>query len=79
MNNESIHIYTYTVPFPDGVQEAVLPGRDDSYTIYLSESLDENGRKRALIHAFIHIVHNDFDDIRIDAVENRTCNLEKGG
>ena len=79
MSNQSIHIYAYTVPLPDDVKEAILPGRDDSYSVYLSENLDLESRRQALIHAFIHIVHNDFDEVSINAIENRAERIEKGG
>ena len=72
MTNQSLHIYTYTVPLPNDVNEAVLPGRDDSYTVYLSDTLDLEGKRSALIHAFHHIVHGDFEDISVDALEKRT-------
>lgn len=71
MTNQSLHIYTYTVPLPDDVNEAVLPGKDDSYTVYLSDKLNLEGRRCALIHAFHHIVHGDFEDISADTLERR--------
>ena len=71
MTNQSLHIYTYTVPLPDDVHEAVLPGKDDSYTVYLSDTLDLEGKRCALLHAVNHKVHGDFENISVDALERR--------
>lgn len=66
-------IFTYVVQLPDGINEAVM-ACTEGYTIYIDESLDEAGRKRAFQHAMIHIGRNDFyrgDVQRIEAEAHR--------
>ena len=53
-------IYHYTVPLPDGVDEAVLPGID-GYTIYTADRLDHDGALKAYNHALRHINRKDFE------------------
>jgi len=39
--------FVYMVPFPDGIREAVTPGYENDYTIYINEKLpDEEKLKR---------------------------------
>lgn len=71
MADECLRIYTYTVDLPGKTNEAILQGPDDSYTVYLDTSLDLNGRREALLHAMKHIIYNDFNNISVDAIENR--------
>lgn len=69
MADQCLRLYLYTVELPEKVKEAVLKGYDDSYTIYISDKLDATGRQNALIHAFSHIVHGDFNDSDVDSIE----------
>ena len=65
------NIYHYTVPLPDGVDEAVLPGID-GYTIYTADRLDHDGALKAYNHALRHISRKDFEisgDIQVKESE----------
>lgn len=62
-------IYHYTVPLPDGVDEAVLPGID-GYTVYTADRLDDDSRKKAYLHAIKHIIREDFSkNEAVDQIE----------
>lgn len=61
-------IYIYTIPLPRGVREMVTPCQG-GYTVYLSESLDETGRRKAFAHAMKHIKRGDFERSDVDAIE----------
>ena len=52
-------IFTYIVPLPSGVNEAVMACAD-GYTIYINEDLSSMGRKQAFVHAMKHIDRGDF-------------------
>lgn len=61
-------IYTYYVPLPEGVNEAVM-SCIDGYTIYIDETLDEEQKKKAFVHAMSHIANNDFDKDDVQDIE----------
>ena len=54
------NVYHYTVPLPEGINEAVMPGFD-GYTVYTSDRLDQEGTLRAYNHALRHIRNHDFE------------------
>ena len=63
-------IYHYTVPLPDGVDEAVLPGID-GYTIYTADRIDHDGSLKAYNHALRHIRNRDFEkEESVNRIEN---------
>lgn len=61
-------IYIYTVPLPRGIREMVTPCQG-GYTVYLSDALDDNGRRKAFAHAMKHIKRGDFQRHNVDAIE----------
>lgn len=61
-------VYVYVVPLPDGVKEMVLPCAD-GYTVYVSEKLDEQSRRKSLAHAIRHIYYGDFDKDDVQSIE----------
>ena len=63
-------VYTYVVPLPPGVNEAVMKCAD-GFTVYLSASLDRDGRIRAYRHAMRHIKEGDFDRTDVQEIERR--------
>lgn len=69
MGNWHTKIYTYSVPLPDGVNEAVLPCAD-GYTVYIDIDLDDDQRKKALTHALKHIANNDFEKDDVQEIED---------
>ena len=66
--------YTYFVPLKKqfGIDEAVTPGSDDSYTIYIDITLDEAHRREAYNHAIRHIENCDFEKSDVQAIEAAT-------
>ena len=76
MTNEA---YIYTAPLPRHVNEMVAPCDDTTYTIYLSDQLDEEGRARAYRHAMRHIAGNDFRGGDVAQIERRAHEEELCG
>lgn len=64
--------YTYLVPLKKrfGIDEAVTPGSDDSYTIYIDNTLDEAHRMEAYNHAIRHIENCDFEKPDVQKIES---------
>lgn len=69
-------IYTYYVSLPEGVNEAVM-SCIDGYTIYIDETLDEEQRKKAFVHAMGHIANNDFDKDDVQDIETEAHNKRR--
>lgn len=65
------NIYTYVVPLPDGVNEAVLSCAD-GYTIYIDDKLSPTGRVEAYNHAVRHIYDQDFEKMDVQEIETNT-------
>lgn len=64
------HTYVYRVPMPDAVHEAVTPGYDDTYTVYINEKLDQDAARAAYEHARRHIDRDDFDQVDVQSIES---------
>lgn len=64
------NIYTYVVPLPNGVNEAVLSCAD-GYTIYIDDKLSPTGRVEAYNHAVRHIYANDFVLLDVQEIEGK--------
>lgn len=65
------NIYTYVVPLPAGVNEAVLSCAD-GYTVYIDDSLTEAERVEAYNHAVRHIYDQDFEKMDVQEIETNT-------
>ena len=66
-------IFTYIIDLPDGINEAVMSCAE-GYTIYIDESLDATGRKKAFLHAMKHIDKNDFFRSDVQRIESESHN-----
>lgn len=63
--------YVYVVPFPDGIREAVTPGFENDYTIYLNEKLSDEEKLKAYRHALNHCINNDFEREDVQEIEEQ--------
>lgn len=63
-------VYTYIAPLPPGVNEVITPCYG-GYTVYLNDSLSEDGRIDAFNHAMCHIRNNDFEKSDVHEIETR--------
>ena len=63
-------IYTYFIPLPDGVNEAVLTC-NDGYTIYIDPRQSKDGVIRSYQHALKHIYGCDFQYSDIQEIESK--------
>lgn len=65
-------VYVYEVDLPNGINEAVTPGADDSYTIYIDARLSDREKLEAYYHALRHCEHGDFgkEDVQVIEHEN---------
>lgn len=61
--------YVYMVPFPDGIREAVTPGYENDYTIYINENLPDEEKLKAYRHAVNHCIRNDFAKENVQEIE----------
>lgn len=62
-------VYLYYVPLPPGINEMVTPCYD-GFTIYIDESLDEEQRMKAYLHAMTHIQNKDhYIESSVDDIE----------
>jgi len=68
-------IYIYTVPLPQGINEAIMPCFG-GYTIYLNETLDHPHLIRALNHALKHIKENDWERSDVQSIETKAHRKE---
>ena len=48
------------INMPGKVNECVTLNEDDSYTIFINDSLSPDSKREALLHAFRHINSDDF-------------------
>lgn len=62
------NIYTYIVPLPPGVNEAVMPCAD-GYTVYIADHLSHAGRLEAYKHALRHIKRGDWKRLDVQQIE----------
>ncbi len=77
MANSKTQIFTYVIKLPSKVNEMVLPCFD-GFTIYISDQLDDEHRKKAWAHAMKHIAEGDFDDEHVQQLERRAHKQEGG-
>ena len=63
-----VDIYTYIVPLPDGINEAVMACAG-GYTVYIDDRLSPEGRIRAYNHAIRHIQEGDFEQEDVQEIE----------
>lgn len=63
-----VDIYTYIVPLPDGINEAVMACAS-GYTVYIDDRLSPEGRIRAYNHAIRHIQEGDFEQEDVQEIE----------
>ena len=61
--------FVYMVPFPDGIREAVTPGFENDYTIYLNEKLTDEEKLKAYRHAVNHCINGDFEKDNVQEIE----------
>lgn len=61
---------------PEGVDEAVHPNEDGTFSIFLRESMPDARKVKAYHHALKHIRRNDFAPGSVQAVEE---SAHKGG
>lgn len=66
--NKYADIYVYIVKLPDKVNELVTPC-EGGYTVWLSDRLDDEHRRKAYRHALRHIRNNDFEKDDVQQVE----------
>lgn len=62
------NVYVYEVDLPRGVNEAVTPGAEDDYTIYIDAGLSDARKLMAYYHALKHCT-GDFDRINVQEIE----------
>lgn len=72
-------IFARLVPLPAKVKAVVITEDYLTFTIFVSESLCEESRKKALAHEFRHIYENHFTDevIPIAQLERLADRMEK--
>lgn len=63
--------FVYMVPFPDGIREAVTPGYENDYTIYINENLPDEEKLKAYRHALHHCINNDFEKDNVQEIEEK--------
>lgn len=63
-----VDIYTYIVPLPAGINEAVMACAG-GYTVYIDDRLSPEGRIRAYNHVLKHIQSNDFEKTDVQEIE----------
>ena len=65
-------VYVYEIDLPNGINEAVTPGADDSYTIYIDARLSDREKLEAYYHALRHCDRGDFgkEDVQVIEHEN---------
>lgn len=61
--------FVYMVPFPDGIREAVTPGFENDYTIYINERLSDEEKLKAYWHALHHCTNGDFERENVQDIE----------
>lgn len=62
-------VFIYLVDgFPAGIHEAVMPGADDDYSVYIDRSLSDRGRLAAYEHALKHCL-GDFERSNVQEIE----------
>jgi hypothetical protein len=66
-----VDIYTYIVPLPDGINEAVMACASGC-TVYIDDRLSPEGRIKAYNHAIRHIQSNDFEKTDVQEIEAKT-------
>ena len=71
-------VYVYQVELPPGINEAVTPGADDSYTIYIDARLSDREKLEAYYHALRHCEHGDFEREDAQVIEYENHQDEKG-
>lgn len=67
-NIDMSEIFVYEVSLPDGVHEAVTPCLN-GYTVYINSRLSYEQRKKAFIHALLHIKNSDFEKDDVQTIE----------
>lgn len=61
-------VFVYEVDFPRGIREAVTPGPEDDYTIYIDRKLSDEQKLEAYRHALKHC-NGDFDRLDVQEIE----------
>ena len=58
------------INFPNGrTKEAVTENEDGSYTIFIESSLNWEMQQEAFLHAYQHIIGDDFTKDNVDKIE----------
>jgi len=73
--NENIMI-VYT-ELPSGINEAVTPNADGSYTIFISTMISADKQKQAYAHALWHIKNDDFSRPDVQSIETVAHDKDK--
>ena len=63
-------VYVYYVDdFPRGIHEAIMPGAEDDYSVYLDRNMSEKKRLEAYYHAVGHS-EGDFEKEDVQEIES---------
>ena len=72
-----IDYFVELIKFPNHkVKEAVTENEDGTYTIFIEESLSRYEQQNALLHAFRHIMGDDFLKDDIQEIEHHAHRME---
>lgn len=70
-------VFVYLIDgFPAGIHEAVMPGADDDYSVYIDRGLSDRERLAAYEHALKHC-YGDFERSSVQVIEYENHNDEK--
>lgn len=70
----------YQVHFVDYVKkECITKNEDDSYTIFINSNLSAEQQSNEFLHAYNHILRNDFHGCDADQIERECHDMETAG
>ena len=70
-------VYVYEINLPNGINEAVTPGYEDDYTIYIDAGLSYQKKLDAYRHALRHC-SGDFERADVEEIEYENHQNETG-
>jgi hypothetical protein len=62
-------VYVYQVKLPKGINEMVIPGIENDYTVYIDIDLPPDKQMAAYRHAIKHCERNDFGKDNVQEIE----------